>query len=266
MLESFLTVAVVGLVAGIIFSMPVAGPISIIIISKALEGKLRFCLRTAIGAAIVEFIYVFIAVFGIAALYSFYQPIIPYLLLVGAIFVVFIGYKILRKKIDFDTIGSEKVITDKLENKGGLRTGIVLNLTNPSLFIGWLMASFITFSFAASLGFNVGGMDVILNENVSSVSEIAGTEFENLEQMNPSPESPIDKKPETLSLVLLSLSFALSVGAGALIWLYQLARFIIHYRDKLNIKIINGLINFLGIILMGIGCYLAVKSFQIFFS
>ena len=239
MFESILTVAIVGLIAGIIFSMPVAGPISIIIVSKALEGKLRFCLRTAIGASIVEFIYVFIAVFGIATLYTLYQPIIPYLLLIGAFFVIFIGFRILKKKIDFETLGSEKVITDKLENKGGLRTGIVLNLTNPSLFIGWLMASFIALSFAASLGFNVGGMDTILNENVSSVSEIAGTEFENLEQMNSSPESPVDHKPEAVSLVLLSLIFALSVGTGALLWLYQLAKIIIHYRDRINIKIIR---------------------------
>ena len=86
MLESIITIFIVGLIAGIIFSVPVAGPISIIIISKALEGKLRFCQRTAIGAAIVEFVYVFIVVYGIAALYSYYQPFIPYLLIIGAIF------------------------------------------------------------------------------------------------------------------------------------------------------------------------------------
>ena len=265
MLESIITISIVGFIAGVIYSIPIAGPVSIIIVSKALEGKLRFCQRTAIGAAIVEFLYVFIVVYGITALYSYYQPFVPYLLLIGAIFVVLVSIKITRKQIDLESFNSTEIITDKIENRGGMRTGIFINLSNPSLFIGWLVASFITLSFVSSIGFNTGGLDIILNENVNSVSEIAGTELENLEDLN-NHQVKINSEIETNSLpvIILSLVFAISVGVGALIWLDQLARFIIRHRDKIKVHILNKVIKFLGVVLFFLGIYLAYQSVTIF--
>ena len=265
MLESIITIFVVGLIAGIVFSVPVAGPVSIIIVSKALEGKLRFCQRTAIGAAIVEFVYVFIVVYGIAALYSYYQPFIPYLLIIGAIFVALVGIKIFRRQIDLDSFDATKIITDKIENRGGMRTGIFMNLTNPSLFIGWLVASFITLSFVSSLGFNTGGLDIILNKNVNSVTEITGTEFEELESYNQdSTDIGTRDVGSSNSIIILSFVFAFSVGLGALIWLDQLARIIIRHRDKINIHVLNRLIQVLGVVLFFIGGYLAYQAVVIF--
>ncbi len=265
MLESIITIFIVGLIAGIIFSVPVAGPISIIIISKALEGKLRYCQRTAIGAAIVEFFYVFIVVYGIAALYSYYQPFIPYLLMIGAIFVVLVSLRIFRRQIDLESFDATKIITDKIENRGGMRTGIVINLTNPSLFIGWLVASFITLSFVSSIGFNTGGLDIILNENVSSVSEITGTEFENLETLTDDQENiNSETMSNSLPVIILSLVFAFSVGLGALFWLDQLARFTIRHRDKIKVHVLNKFIQFLGVVLFFLGGYLAYQAIVIF--
>ncbi len=266
MFESIFTLILAGFLAGVVFSMPIAGPISIIIVSKAFEGKLRFCTRIAIGASIVEAIYVFIVVYGITTLIHYYQPFIPYLLIIGAILVVFVGIKIMRRNIDFDVLNSEKVITDKMENKGGMRTGIVINLTNPTLFIGWLVASFITLSFTSSIGLDTGGLDLIVNENVSSVSEITGEEFENLDSLNSDHlnQHPVNNRREGTSAVVLSLVFALSVGFGALIWLDQLARIIIRYRDKIKVGILNKLIRFLGIILIMLGFYLGYQAFLIF--
>lgn len=265
MLESIISVSLIGLIAGMVYSMPIAGPVSIIIVSKALEGKLRFCQRTAIGASSIEFIYVFIVVYGITALYTYYQPIIPYLLFVGGIIVSAVAIRIMRHKIDLDSFNSAKISTDKIENKGGMRTGIILNLTNPTLFISWLMASFITLSFASSLGINTGGLDLVVNENVNSVSEIAGNELkaiDNLNQQNLNPEERSDSPP----IIIISLAFALSVGIGALLWLDQLARFIIQHRDKIKVKLLNKLIHFMGIFLFGIGIYLGYKAIFIFFS
>jgi threonine/homoserine/homoserine lactone efflux protein len=265
MLESIITIFIVGLIAGMIYSVPIAGPISIIIVSKALEGKLRFCQRTAIGAAVVEFIYVFIVVYGIAALYSYYQPFIPYLLLIGAILVLLISIKIIRKQIDLKSFDATEIITDKIENRGGMRTGIFINLTNPSLFISWLVASFITLSFVSSLGFNTGGLDILLNENVNSVSEITGTEFEDIEELNNHLEDA-NTEPGTNSLpvIILSLVFAFSVGLGALIWLDQLARLIIRHREKIKVSLLNKLIQILGVVLFFLGLYLAYQAVVIF--
>ena len=143
MIENFFTISITGIIAGFFFSMPVAGPISIIITSNALKGKLRFCDRTAIGAVIVEFFYVFIAVFGITSLYPYYQSAVPYILFIGSVLIFIIGIKIIKTKLKKESINKGAVVEDKMKNKGGFRTGIFLNLTNPTLFLGWLFSSFI---------------------------------------------------------------------------------------------------------------------------
>ena len=51
MLESILTISIAGLLAGFIFSMPIAGPISILITSNALKGRLRYCNLVNLGAS-----------------------------------------------------------------------------------------------------------------------------------------------------------------------------------------------------------------------
>jgi hypothetical protein len=146
-----------------------------------------------------------------------------------------------------------------------MRTGIIINLTNPTLFIGWLVASFITFSVVSSLGFDTGGLDLVLNENVNSVSEITGTEFEKLEELkdnhNNNNEIIMSDSPP---VVILSFIFAFSVGLGVLVWFDQLSRFIIKHRDKINIHILNKLILFLGFILFFLGGYLAYQAIKIF--
>ena len=43
----------------------------------------------------------------------------------------------MKQKIDLKSIESNNIITDKYKNRGGMRTGIVLNLSNPSLLINW---------------------------------------------------------------------------------------------------------------------------------
>ena len=56
MLESLATISIIGLMVGFIFSVPVAGPISILITSHALKGEGRYCVRVAFGT-IVWFYY-----------------------------------------------------------------------------------------------------------------------------------------------------------------------------------------------------------------
>jgi threonine/homoserine/homoserine lactone efflux protein len=206
-------------------------------------------------------------VYGINTLFFYYQPVIPFLLLAGSIFVIYVGLKISRRKINFEELNQSKVITDKIENRGGMRTGIILNFTNPTLFIGWLVASFITLSFVSSMGFNTGGLDLILNKNVNSVSKITGSEFKDLEQLNNKDHTADNEdvaRKGTISRLVVSLVFALFVASGALFWLYQLARFITKHRDKIQVDIVNKLIQFLGYILVLLGGYLGYKAIFIF--
>jgi threonine/homoserine/homoserine lactone efflux protein len=143
MTESFVVILLLGLFAGFFFSVPIACPISILITSNSLKGKLRYCLRTALGGAIVETIYVFIAIYGLTALYAYYQKGIPIILIFGSLFLLYVGFRILKTKLKIDDFSKKSIETAKYENHGGFRTGLILNFSNPSLFVGWFTSSFL---------------------------------------------------------------------------------------------------------------------------
>lgn len=149
-MDSVLNLSLIGLLAGFILSIPVAGPINILITTNALLGKLRYCIMVAIGASIIEFFYVLIIVFGIVSLYELYEPFVPYLIFAGSIILLIVGARVMRTKFDLTNVNLKEIVKDKIANKGGLTTGIFINLTNPSLFLGWISSTFIIFSLASS--------------------------------------------------------------------------------------------------------------------
>ncbi len=265
MLESILTVVLLGFFAGFVFSMPVAGPVSIIITSNALKGNKTYCLRAAAGASVVEFVYVFAAIFGITTFYLTYKSAIPYLLIFGSVVIIFIGVKIIRTKLDIENIDESK-IKKKPKTTGGFRTGAILNITNPSLFISWLTASFMLFSFASSIGLNTGGLNLIVEQNVIKIAEETDANFKGLDSLKTEKEfveSTEVSKKEKMSSVLLALIYAAAVAFGAFVWFFYLTKLLIKYRHKVNINILNYLIRGLGIILIGIALYLIYQGVRL---
>jgi threonine/homoserine/homoserine lactone efflux protein len=264
MTESFIVILLLGLFAGFFFSVPIAGPISILITSNSLKGKLRYCIRTAIGGAIVESIYVFIAIYGLTALYEYYHQAIPIILIVGSIFLLYVAFRILNTKLKLEDLSQKRIEMDKYDNQGGFRTGVIINFSNPSLFVGWFTSSFLLLTFASSIGLNTGGLDLLLYENVASVEEITGEKINALEEYNLVPDISAEQPvKESLSTFVLSLTYALMVGLGSFIWFYVLSKFLIKYREKLNIDWLNILIKILGIFLMGIGFFLIYEGIKI---
>ncbi|MCB0730870.1 MAG: LysE family transporter [Ignavibacteriae bacterium] len=268
MTESFLVIFFLGLFAGFFFSVPIAGPISILITSSALKGNSRYCIRTSLGGAIVEAVYVFIAIYGLTSLYSYYQKVIPIILIIGSIFLLFVAYKIIKTKIKLEQLSNEPSLKSKYNSPtGGFRTGIILNLSNPSLFLGWFTSSFLLLSFASSVGLNTGGLDLLMYDNVTSIEEITGNKIESLDEFEfLQNENSETANKESLSSFILSMTYAVMVGIGSFIWFYLLTKFLIKHRDKLNIDLLNGLIKILGIFLFGIGFYLIYEGMYSIFS
>ena len=101
---------------------------------------------------------------------------------------------------------------------------------------------------------------------MNSVSEITGTELKDLENINHNHEEENSEQTQNNSIptIILSFVFAFSVALGGLLWLDQLARMIIRYRDKIKVQILNRLIQSLGIILFIIGCYIGYTAIMIF--
>ncbi len=262
MFESIITVLFIGFIAGFIFAMPIAGPISILITSNALKGKLRFCVRTAIGASVIEFIYVLVAVYGMTLFFSAYSSFIPYLLLVGSIFLFFVGIKIFSSKLALQNIeeSGDRINKSIEENKGGLRAGLLINLTNPSLFFGILTSSFIVLSFASSVGLNTGGLEMLVHENVVSIQELTGETMGGIDSTFVDTPSISGNEDHSSYSLLLSIIYAVSLAAGGFLWLYILAKLLIKYRTKIKIAYLQWIIRGLSFVLFGISSFLLWTS------
>jgi threonine/homoserine/homoserine lactone efflux protein len=259
--------------------MPIAGPISILITSNALKGRRRYCNLATIGASFADFFYVFIAVFGLTKLYSFYKPFIPYLLSAGAIFLLFIGFKIFRTKIDIEHLDDQSHLSEKIrkKEKGGFYTGFMMNFLNPSLFLGWLASSFIIISFVSSLGFNTGGLDTMIGQNVKEFNSIEGKTLEKPKipsylQFKASATNDTETlKQKSKSYPkyfpwLIGLCYAFFLSVGSIIWFYYLALFLAKFHQRVNVNILNIIINGLGIVLCLFGIFFAYTAIKMFFN
>lgn len=262
MTESLVTISIIGFIAGFIFSMPIAGPISILVTSNALKGKLKYCNLLALGASFADFIYVFIAVFGITKLFTAYKGVVPYILGVGALFIFFVGFRIIRTKFDLEHIDEEsrQVGHQGKNEKGAFYTGFMINFLNPTLFLGWLISSFIVLSFASSLGFDTGGLNTMVDENLNQIERLDG-------KIQEKPQIPSYLQFDTLNIfrkenhpqkvvklphnfhVFTSLFYSAFLSVGSIIWFQLLALVLVRFRKKININILNWAVRSMGIIL-----------------
>jgi threonine/homoserine/homoserine lactone efflux protein len=280
MLENLITISLVGLVVGFVFSMPIAGPVSILITSHGLRGELRYCFTAALGASIIDLIVCFIAVQGATKVLGLYAAVIPYALLAGAVFLFIVGVRIVKARFDFNHLDVKQTGVMRffsMNEKNGFWTGLVLNASNPSIFFGWLTSSFIIISFVSSLGLHVGGLDQMLVDNVASVNKYASHNT-GKGDIIPSiaapklPVAPPDEKsieqdnPPELFRVFFSLSYAFFVAAGTIVWFFLFSYFLIRNRKKLRVDVISNVIHGLGIFLCGFALFLVWRALDIFIS
>lgn len=272
MLESVVTISITGLIAGFVFAMPIAGPISILIVSNALNGKLLYSKNISLGAALSDFIYIFIAVFGITKLYAWYKPAVPYLFLGGAVFFSLLGIKIIKTPFNPDNLEETTHVAARIteKEKGGFYTGFMVNLLNPTLFISGLISSFFVISLVSSLGFNTGGLEMRINDQVNEISSNEGTDLKqkiNVEKLNKFAEeynSGYDSAKKKIEAeedivprnhLIMSFCYAFFLAAGGLTWFYILAYLLSRYRKRINMKVLTLLIRLFGVSLCILGLY-----------
>ena len=279
MTEIIITISVIALLSGFVFSMPIAGPISILITTNALKGRLRYCALVNIGASFATFTYVFFAVFGLTKLYPYYKPAIPYLFSLGSMFLLFLGYRIFRTKFDIEHFGEDSYFSEKIKKKerGGFYTGFIINFLNPTLFIGWLTSTFLVISFVSSLGFNTGGLNIVVDKSVKEISSFEGLSTDDLKPITPeyfgitsTPENEnVSDGPPDLPKyfhLLISVFYALFISLGSIIWFNLLALLITRFRKAINIMILSGFVKSLGVILCLFGLYFGYLATHMFFS
>ena len=268
MILSLINLLIVGFLTGFIFSIPIAGPIALLVVTNSLKNRARFSNRVALGAAIIDFLYVFIAMFGITALIKYYQPFIPYLFILGGIVLLVVARKIFKTK--FSLTSSEEELEND-EEKGGFRTGLLINFTNPGVFFGWLTSSFLILSLAASLGLSTGGMEKIVGRNVTEVTEITKGSVPKLkkppavaEQLRDAPQqTKVEISP--YKAATLSLAYAFGVGTGGYIWFFLFGGFIRKHRKKLHPSRLNIALKIFSFFIVGLSGYFFYMGLKVLF-
>jgi threonine/homoserine/homoserine lactone efflux protein len=279
MTESILTISIVGLVAGIVFSMPIAGPISVLITSNALKGNRRYCFMVSAGASVATFTYSFFAVYGLTKLFPYYKPAMPYLISIGSIVLVFLGIKIFKSKLDISQIENKSQHAENPGRRGnnGLYAGFLINILNPTLLLGWLTSTFWVISFISSVGINTGGLDISINKNIKEINALESNLYEDSLVMNasdfvakePVPEDEVTSDtashPKNFNLII-SLFYAFFITVGSTAWFIFLSFIIAKFRKVLNIKILSVCIKGLGIVLGIIGIYFGFLGTRMFIN
>ncbi|MBD3408624.1 MAG: hypothetical protein GF419_00305 [Ignavibacteriales bacterium] len=293
-MTGLVTLAAIGAITGFLFSMPVAGPVSVFITSQALKGKEHYAIRVAIGAVAADFVYCLIAVYGSAQLLGYFQQYMAYVLVVGAVLVVVVGYKISRTKIDVEELKAGVVNPDRvnlddrpllktlklrdkireLRRRSGFAAGFTINIFNPTLLLTWLGASFIVISLAAATGLNVGSLNFLIDENKRMMEELdmevstnayADSLLHNLQNNADVVADDADPRDRG-SVFLAALGYTTALSIGAFLWLFIFIRLVVRYRAAFNIGILVKIIHGLGFVLIGLGVYLGYEAIVLLFK
>lgn len=261
-MESFITLSAIGLMAGVLFSIPIWGPVSIFIATNGLRGRWRYCITVALGSGIVDSMVCFIVILGFAKIIGIISPLLPYLFLCGGVVLFFTGMRIILTKIDLYQDGATEKRT-LIKNMRGFWAGFFLNASNPSILFGWLTSSFLSISFAASLGFNVGWFDRSIGasmqtlKNFSVHNQSPKDKMQNTDAFKGPPISPAPSGKKEISAppqFLAGAGFAFSVGIGTVLWYSSFSYFLSRYRARFRLVILKRAIQGLG----GLLCVLAL--------
>jgi threonine/homoserine/homoserine lactone efflux protein len=146
--------ALIGFLFGFVGSMPVAGPIALLVFGRGLENRARSGLYLACGAAIAESIYAYLAFWGFSAFLVKYEWVVPVSRAGAAVILIALGLHFARRKNT-----PEKQLTPPDPNVGNKRSfmlGFTITALNPTLIATWTAAVTMVYSLDV-VRFDAGG-------------------------------------------------------------------------------------------------------------
>jgi threonine/homoserine/homoserine lactone efflux protein len=120
--------AVAAFVVAFVGSMPLAGPVSIIVVARAAQGQRGAALAMSVGAAVAEGGYAAIALWSFATLFAHHPLAAPISHAVSALLLLAIGLHFTTWKCR--SPGAE-------DRKAGLLVGFAISALNPTLLVTW---------------------------------------------------------------------------------------------------------------------------------
>lgn len=153
-----LVISIIAFAFGFVGSMPLAGPIAVLVVSNSFEGRHSAALRLAFGAALAEAIYAFVAFFSFTTLLARYPIVVPLSHAVTAIVLLIVGVYFVRwrdrsaKGLAKDGEKKNGEFADapgasKKENKSAsFFLGFSVCALNPTLLVTWSAATAVLYS------------------------------------------------------------------------------------------------------------------------
>jgi threonine/homoserine/homoserine lactone efflux protein len=135
--------ALTGCALGFLGSVPVAGPISVLVLALGVENKSRTAAWVAVGGAAAEAFYAFLAFWG----FSRYLARMPLLMEasrgITGLILLFVGLSLIRQN---NRNGSVQAPALKQRPGNGFVLGFTISILNPTLILTWAAASGLLFS------------------------------------------------------------------------------------------------------------------------
>lgn len=138
-MDDLLPVLTAGLALGFLASVPIAGPISILVFALGIENRLRSAFGVALGGALAEALYAFLAFWGFSHYLARYPIVAGFSRGITAVILLMIGIRMVYKKQP--QTGPKAPPKAQKGARRGLLIGLTISLLNPTLILTWTVAS-----------------------------------------------------------------------------------------------------------------------------
>lgn len=136
-----LTAALFGFLLGFFGSIPVAGPLAVLVLSRGLDGRFRPALLIAVGGAVGEAGYAALAFWGFGALLADYSWIEPASRGAGALILAPLGYMLVRTPKASPLVAeATSAPPPRRSDLASFLLGFTVTAANPALIATWTAA------------------------------------------------------------------------------------------------------------------------------
>ncbi len=149
-----MTGALFGLAMGFCGSMPLTGPIAILVFQRGLFGRYRDGMAVAFGAALAECVYCGLAIAGFGALLESYEALRPVSRAISVVILLALGVWFVRARLP-EQVGEAagRPGVDRLARELG--QGFSITALNPTIVLNWSASIAVLYSLAP-VRFDVG--------------------------------------------------------------------------------------------------------------
>jgi threonine/homoserine/homoserine lactone efflux protein len=160
--------ALLGFLFGFVGSMPIAGPVAVVVFGRGIEDRSQSGLYIAIGSAVAESVYAYLAFWGFSAFLTKYHWIEVVSTVAAATILCGLGLRFMLRKPP-----SEQPVDNRPRHVGKKRNftlGFLLTALNPTLIATWTAAvttvyslQVVDFDESGALPFSIGAATGIVS-------------------------------------------------------------------------------------------------------